>query len=86
MVRTALFEWFDPGVTDQGDARLRTAARAWLAALDRVDAAMAGDDHDDYGATLELAEAATLARLGLQQALVDLGWSPPRSVREAQNS
>ena len=71
-------------MANRDDAALRAAARAWLAAADKLDAATAKDD--DYGTALELAEAVTLARLGLQQALTEMGWSPPRSVRESQGS
>jgi len=74
---------FDDEV-DNGDETLRDAARAWLRATDRLAAAGAEtvEDSDVYAVVLELAEEAGIARIRMQRALVDLGWSPPASLRQ----
>lgn len=63
------------GMTEQQEERLRSAARAWLRAAD--DMASAIDAGADAPEVMELADRTTLARLLLQQTLVDLGWTPP---------
>lgn len=72
------------GMGEDREDLLREATRAWLLAADRLGAATgeAVDDPDSYGVVLELAEEAGLARLRLHRALVELGWSPPASLRE----
>jgi hypothetical protein len=62
-------------MTEQQEERLRGAVRAWLRAGDEL--ASAADQGDEPAAVMELAERATLARLLLDQTLVDLGWTPP---------
>ncbi len=64
------------GMSEQQEERLRGAVRAWLTAGDEL-AAAAGRDGEDVAVVMELAERATLARLVLNQTLVDLGWTPP---------
>lgn len=61
------------------DTQLREAARAWLAATDRVTAAIAAGEE---GEVLRLADEATVARLQLQQVLMAHGWTPPRPVSQ----
>jgi hypothetical protein len=61
-------------MTEQQEERLRGAVRAWLRAGDELASAQQADDP---AAVMELAERATLARLLLDQTLVDLGWTPP---------
>lgn len=70
------------------DAALRNAVRSWLRATERLAAASAdtADDPDLYAVVLELAEEAGVAKLRMQRALVELGWSPPASVRELPRS
>lgn len=63
------------GMTEQQEERLRSVARAWLAAGDDLAGAVA--DGTDTAAVMELADRATLARLVFQQTLVELGWTPP---------
>ncbi len=69
---------------DGPDGQLREATRAWLRATDRLSAAVAAavEDPDSYAVVLELAEETGLARLRMHRALIELGWSPPASVRE----
>ena len=64
------------GEVTRDDESLRDAARAWLRATDRLDAAMSAGD-DEYGAAIELAEEASLARMRFERVLTELGWSPP---------
>lgn len=60
------------------EANLRAATRAWLEATDRLDAAMRQDA--ETAVVMELADAATLARLRFHRALVESGWTPPRTA------
>jgi hypothetical protein len=73
---------------DEREDLLRDAARSWLRAADRLAAASqeTAEDPDVYAVVLELAEEVGLARMRLQRALVELGWSPPASVRELPRS
>ncbi len=65
-------------MTDQQEDQLRSAARAWIAAADRLDRAM--QSADPGGDVMDAADAATIARLRFQQTLVQLGWTPPAPV------
>ena len=73
---------------DEREDLLRDAARSWLRATDRLAAAgqESTEDPDVYAVVLELAEEVGLARMRMQRALVELGWSPPASVRELPRS
>ncbi len=70
-------------MSDRDDDDLRSAARAWLAALDELETADP-DGAADYSELLRRAEAATLARLRFHGALVAAGWQPPQHVPQSR--
>ncbi len=65
-------------MTEQHEEVLRSAARTWLDAADRLEHAM-GDPNSAIEA-MDAADAATIARMRFHQTLVELGWTPPASV------
>jgi hypothetical protein len=69
-------------MTEQQEDQLRSAARAWLDAIDRLDRAMAAPDAGPE--VMDAADAATIARLRFQQTLILLGWTPPAPVGSDQ--